>query len=123
MSSSASATVDVGLQVGQAATREVRRQHPPQPLVVGRVGHAEAADPFGRRAVLPPDQVAHVVGERVGVGEHGPRDVVPRDQPDARAQQPREAYDVAVRAGLVEPSHRVDAVALQREADVCGQAA
>ncbi len=115
--------VDVGLQVGQPTTGEVGRQHPPQPLVVGGVGHAETPDPLGRSPVLAPDHMAYVVGERVGVGEHRPRDVVPRDQPDAGAEQPRQAYDVAARAALLEPGHGVDTVALQGEPEAAGHAA
>ena len=91
--------VDVGLEVGQPAPGEVRRQHAAA-AVRGRAGRSCR----GRRSARPgarscrPMRSRTSLAKDVGVGQHRPRDVVPRDQPDAGAEQAGQADHVAALA-------------------------
>ncbi len=70
----------------EPAHRELGRQQPPQPGVVGRVGEAQPADvAVGGRAALAHER-PDVVAVAAGVGQHRARLLLAGDHPDRHAR-------------------------------------
>ena len=74
---------------GQAARGELRGEQPSQLRVVRRIAEPETAGIELPSEAGPADDVAEVVAERAGVGEHGAHLVVPGDHPAAHARGSR----------------------------------
>ena len=98
--------VDLGLEPGQPAHRELRGQQLAQTGVLGRVGEAEAADVavgLTGLAVVGPD----VGGVRREVTEHLARLGVAGHQPDVHAEEGDQLRDRVAVAQLGDPRHGI----------------
>src|SRR5699024_6606343 len=77
---------DPRLQLTQPAHRELRRQEPTQPSVIGRISRPETADSIGAGSIRPAHQRPNIVTEPMMIRQNRTGLLIAGNQPHIRAQ-------------------------------------